>query len=272
MMKRMSIQSTLIGWMLVFFSFQVSQVCAGTLDDFEQGVGTPSKAENSQGSSGRRAIKDESDDDSGGLTSYFVNLFFNDFIFTGGSNSFYKANSSFDASEHPYLNPRKKGYRIIPFARFDLSFGDMNSDIKLSDSTIEFGFGAISVMYRHSQFKESSPSDKLELDQLFFNYRMTFSDQAQWDVGLGDYSLEGNRELSGSAVRFGFTWLSQSRFGVEFNYITTTGNQLHINDREFALLYSLDYVSIKVAHRYIYSSNNGDTSLRGPSLGFSFHF
>jgi len=249
------------------FVFHVNSVFAGKLDEFEEGAA-------SEGSKPTKKVLRQSEEDNtaGSLLGDIFGLLFDaafDGLSAAGKYSFYKAESSFSPQEHPNLKPRKNGQRLVPFFRLDALFGDLESDIELQDYTAETGYGALSFSYRYSRFVEESPSDKLVLDQYFFNYRMTLGDRTQLDLGFGTYGLKGDQDLSDSAFRLGFAWIGDSHLGVEYNYVFTEGDRLKVNDQELALLYSHDYISLKTSYRII---NGGSADLRGPAIGLSFHF
>jgi len=258
---------------LLCFVFHTNISSAGKLDDFEEEATSESTS-----TSERRVKRRNEEDNTAGeeLANSIVTSLLGGLLEaaavglrTTGGDSLYKAKSSFDDSEHPTLKPRRHGQRLVPFARFDTLFGEFESDLELQDYLVEAGYGAFSATYRYSRFQEKSPSDLLILDQTFINYRMTLGDRTQLDLGLGNYGLKGNQDLSDRAFRFGFSWIGDSRFGVEYNYVFTAGDQVKINDKELALLYSYDYISLKAAYRII---NGRSADLRGPSLGLSFHF
>jgi hypothetical protein len=98
---------------------------------------------------------------------------------------------------------------------------------------------------------------------------MTLGDRTQLDLGFGRYGLKGDKDYSDSAFRLGFAWIGDSHFGLEYNYVSTGGNRLKIKDHELALLYSLDYISLKTSYRII---NGGSENIKGPAVGLSFHF
>lgn len=174
--------------------------------------------------------------------------------------------------QKPYkLTAKMLGERAIPFARLDISRGLINSDITANDLNLELGFSLFSLNHRQSKLKESTPSDELTLKQTMFNFRPSFTEKLQLNLGFGYYSLQGESKLRSSAYKLGLGYYNGNRQGMggEYQFIDTLRGDLTLTESDWSLHYGFPFAGVKVGYRKI---NSAGQSLSGPYAGMMLYF
>ena len=67
--------------------------------------------------------------------------------------------------------PRRAGEALIPFARLDLAYQNVEGDVESWDTRIEGGYGPLAGQLRWTRFFEVQPADDLTLLQAHALYR-----------------------------------------------------------------------------------------------------
>jgi hypothetical protein len=157
------------------------------------------------------------------------------------------------------------GEALIPFARFDLSYQDVESDVDAWDYRLEGGYGPVGLQCNLTHYSEETPEDDLDMLRFYGMYRMSFGTIVEVDLGLGALTIDGN----GRDTRFSLTvpvriyptdWL-----GIEIRPAWAD----NVTDCDIALLLTAPYVSLKAGYRWVSSPTE---SLNGPYAGLAVHF
>ena len=163
------------------------------------------------------------------------------------------------------IEARELGEPLIPFARVDVSYQSVESDIDAYDYRIECGYGPLAVHFNQTDYRESSPSDELELMRIYGMCRMSFGSKVELDLGLGALTLDGNETDTRFSVTTPVLIHPAERIGLELRPAWAE----NFSDYDVALLLGWRYGSAKVGYRWVMSP---DESLDGPYVGVSIHF
>ena len=79
--------------------------------------------------------------------------------FAGGITSWHRVRPPVDAMASTDPKPREWGEPLIPFARIDAGYQDVDSDVEGSDYRIEGGYGPLAVHFNQTHFPEKTTDD-----------------------------------------------------------------------------------------------------------------
>lgn len=261
--------TTLFCTLLSVFLIGSTQISAGELEDFEKQATKPKEEKKSKSSHGETTYRSKNRANANDNDSSFFDALFGILIGQTGSNSHYKAQSTFSEEEHRYLSIRNGGDPDVPFFQLAVSGGDLESDLQLNDYFAELGYGAVSLSYDYTSFTEHDPDSTVRVKTGLINFRMTFVDGVQVDAGLGNMTLEGSRETSDAAFSLRTQIMKKRGLGAEYRFVNTAGKTLNISDHRFNILYNFQYWSLRAGYVYLKSSSS---HLQGPVLGISFQY
>lgn len=166
------------------------------------------------------------------------------------------------------LEPRYPGDPMIPFARLDLGYQNVESDVQAFDYRAELGFGPFGVHFNHTRYWEGEPNDQLDLYRAYGLYRMSFGNAVQLDLGFGALTMDGKDEESET----GFSFSSPVLFrparlaAIEFRPAWSVVGDIPVSDYDLAALVTWRYASFRVGYRWVISA--ADT-LSGPTVALS---
>ncbi len=247
-------------------------IMAGTLDEFEKNTSkkkakkasstSSSKTTSSSGDKHRHHHHDDSpslyqDYAGSAITSFMYHSFF-----IGGLTSHHRLSGEEDREFG--LMPREGGDIAIPFARVDVAFREVSSEIDSMDYRLELGYGAFAFRYEQSRYEEE-PDDELDLIRWQGVYRMSFSEKVELDVGLGQLTIDGNNSDSRFAFSLPLMLRPTELLGIEIRPSWSED----VTDYDVGILLSRHYVSLKAGYRWVTSR---DVSLDGPYAGIAIHF
>jgi hypothetical protein len=158
--------------------------------------------------------------------------------------------------------PRELGEPLIPFARVDLAYQNVASDVDAADVRAEGGFGPVGIQGRFTRYWEQTPETILDLGAVFGAYRMSFGAHVEADLGLGVLTMNGEDTTARFSVALPVLVHPGKHWGVEFRPAWASG----VSDYDFALLLSCPYTSVKLGYRWLASQHE---SLDGPYVGVS---
>lgn len=266
---------------LLVFLMPIS-VVGGALDDFE---GDAAKSDRDEGGTNRSSSKtDNGSSHSGSASSgvidemvgdiasdVFAPLFSGFFagITQGGKNSWVRVETPGLLSKARGVTPRQHGEALIPFARFDVTYQDVESDVTAWDYRLEVGYGPLGFQVRRTLYDERSPVASLEALQYHALYRMSFGSDLEVDIGAGALILEGNEENSGFSITVPVLYHASDLYGFEFRPVWSTINENDIQDFDLSVLFGRQYASIRLGYRWFRSPNQ---SLDGPAVGVSLRW
>lgn len=250
---------------------------AGTLDEFEQEVikgeehpsDPPPAYDPCTGGDPRchhthPSRTDDDNDDDGFLSLVFGGLL------VGGDASWARVQ---DARRHNEafadLEPRRPGDILIPYARLDLGYQDVDATVDARDIRGEIGYGPFAVQARRTLYEEQAPQDKLELIQIHGLYRMSLGNHVEVDLGMGSMRLKGNADNSGFSVTTPILIYPVKHFGIEVRPAWSSINNVNVGDFDVALVGSRRFVSVRGGYRRLKA---GSQVLDGPQAGVSVHW
>jgi len=161
------------------------------------------------------------------------------------------------------------GEFIIPFVQLDITQGELESEIDAKNFRIELGYGPFAVMHKQLSLREESTEDTLKAKQTLFLLRMSVSEQIQFHLGAGEYTLEGNTEDAETAYTAGANLHFRNGFGIEYRPVWVNGGALELEEHELSLLYGKRFWAGKIGYRWLISEHE---SLAGPFAGMSIAF
>lgn len=164
---------------------------------------------------------------------------------------------------------RTNGEFIIPFARLDLSYQDIESDVTAGNLNLEAGYGPIAVWYQKTRFKENNPDSTLNLSYVHGLYRMTFGPAVEIDLGLGGIYLDGNQNSSGFGVSLPVKIHPWEVFGFEFRPVWSGINGNSVSDYTLTALGGWKHIKLQAGYRWL---KTGGASLNGPFAGIALAF
>ena len=170
--------------------------------------------------------------------------------------------------EYPVI-PRALGEGMIPFARIDVSYNRITSQIHATSERAEIGYGPFGFEARRAHYSESEPDASLDVMQYHFLYRMSLGDNVELDLGMGRYELSGVSSSSGGSSTVHILVYPTERFGMEYRPSWANINGNGIRDHELAISYGDKFWSARAGYHWLESPGS---SLNGPFAGFSFRF
>lgn len=258
---------------------------AGELDDFESSVesgSVPSNPEQDKEHSGKDHLsrgKKSCDRDDVDFSCSFLNLVLDTargFIVYGGQASFYRVGSAWgDDKNDSWLDVsainqslsyhRQPGEPLVPFVRFDLDIYTPSSTVSARDLRLETGYGAVAVGYGQSRFRESNPSDSLDISQVYGLYRMSFGSHFEADFGVGSLKVDGENSQSYFYVTIPIILHASNNIG--FEYRPAWAGKLSSHD--VSVLMKIDFASVKIGYKKLSTDTQ---SLNGPYVGVAVYY
>jgi len=239
---------------------------AGSLDDFERSI--PSKSESNSGSSG----SDESSDcdgmnaDFGCFFSELVGDIMMAVVVYGGQMSFERIDGPDDGFSFDGASMlRQPGEATIPFARMDLSYHPISSDVSAISYRLEGGYAAWALVLENTAFTETNPKDSLDLNRIYGLYRMSLGDMVELDFGLGSMEVKGDSSNSYLYLSTPILIHPDPLWGFEFRPAWAGG----VSDYDTAFMLKHEFVGVKLGYRSISTRSE---SLSGFYLGVSAQY
>lgn len=163
------------------------------------------------------------------------------------------------------VSPRNAGEAVIPFARLDIGYQNVESDVEALDWRLEGGYGPIGIHFDRTRYREDNPRDDLALTRVYGLYRMSFGSEVEVDIGLGTLMMDGEMHNDRFSLTLPLLIHPSESVGVEFRPAWAT----NVADYDLALLLGARWASLKLGWRWVRSPNS---SLDGPYAGVSLHF
>lgn len=245
-------------------------VFAGKLRDFEKDA-TENKeksADKNCATVSYRGDEDDSDSDHDPFGFFLVGAV----IVEGGVNSWNRVAPEERKTTricNEFLSPsdrRRLGEALVPFARLDAAYQNVESDVHALDTRLELGYGPFAVQARRTHYEEGDPNDTLDISLLHFVYRMSFRNSLEVDFAFGQLTIDGLNENSDFSVSLPILFHPKEWLGIEFRPAWASINENVIQDYDLSLLCGWRHVSFRVGYRWFESENE---SLNGPHFGLS---
>ena len=160
---------------------------------------------------------------------------------------------------------REIGDPLIPLARIDIAYQDLESDIEALDLRCELGYGPFGAHFDYTQCRGDPASDELELMRAMGLWRMSLGSHLELDLGMGVLEVKGDQRRSEFLISLPILYHPFEHWGVEFRPAWTD----RVDDYDIALLVNQNFVSLKLGYRWVESSSE---SLHGPYAGISLRF
>jgi hypothetical protein len=262
---------------LIGLTFLSPCAMAGKLEDFEKDATkervedkTPEPSHSHHHGTESMVDRDVANCLGGGIAS-FLGLFLVEF----GKVSYHRAGpddyvvKSPSSEKETVIENRKSGQALIPIARLDISYQDVESDVSAMDYRGEVGYGPVALQVRETHYAEERPDDDLDILQIHMLYRMSIGEKIEIDLGFGGMSIEGENDNSGLSITVPVLIHSWDYFGVEFRSSWSSINNNTIQDYDLSLLTGWRYLSLRAGYRRVMSDTE---SLSGPFAGLSLRF
>ena len=160
------------------------------------------------------------------------------------------------------VEPRSLGDPLLPFARLDFVYQNVESDIDALDLRAEAGYGPIGAHFNITRYREQSPSDYVNLIRVLGLYRMSFGSHVETDIGCGSVTLRGEESMTQFLFSIPILIHPSDHWGMEFRPAWSTD----LSDYDLAGLLTYRHASLKVGYRWVASRHE---SLNGPYGGVS---
>ncbi len=160
------------------------------------------------------------------------------------------------------VTPRALGEPLLPFARMDVVYQNVESDVDAVDVRAEAGYGPLGAHLDLTRYREQFPSDDLNIIRALGVYRMSFGSHVEIDLGCGVLTL--SEQQTDSRFLFSLPVLvhPSAYWGIEFRPAWAD----RVNDYDLAVLLNRHYASLKLGYRWVDSPHE---SLDGPYVGIS---
>ena len=178
----------------------------------------------------------------------------------GGVSSLQRV-SEFDAPD-PDVIPRTLGEPLIPFARMDVAYQAVESDVESLDVRGEVGYGPVGIHLDFTRYWEETPADDLNLIRVLGLYRMSLGPHVEADLGFGVLTVRGDETTSKFLFSLPIAVHPSKYWGMELRPAWAD----RISDYDVAVMLTRDFVSLKGGYRWVRSPNE---SLNGPYVGLS---
>jgi hypothetical protein len=254
----------------IFVLSFITFICyGGRLDDFEHGA-----TENSTSPKDHH-FHNDGDDDDFAIEVEFAEAIFNIMVF-GGRHSHLRMDSDYAAMTDDVesiwdfeVKPRELGEPITPLLKFETAYWYQDSDLYGTLSRFETGYGCVGFQLNNSYFRESDPTDDMNLMSWHILYRMSFSKHFEIGLGLGTAAVLGDNENSGSSFTMPIRMHTDKNWGIEYKpeWININGNRFA--DYDLGFYVDFKYGSAIVGYRWW---DTKYTSLEGPYVGFAVRF
>lgn len=249
------------------------------LRKFEEDVTRPHKAEKSQRHSRKSPDRKESADDvseSGGskleeeIVSAVVEIMIDAVMYPGLYSLERVTPAALNDEYDEYAaTPRTLGEGVIPYARLDMSYNRVSSDVYAMSARAEIGYGPFGFEVRRASYSETDPGASLDVQQYHVLYRMSLEDHVELDLGLGEYELNGVAQNSGKSSTVHLLIHPSEQFGIEVRPSWATINGNGIRDHELAISYGERFWAARAGYHWLESPA---ASLNGPFVGFSVRY
>jgi hypothetical protein len=157
---------------------------------------------------------------------------------------------------------REIGEPELPFARMDVVYQSIESDVEAVDARVELGYGPIGVHGNLTRYREREPHDNLSILRVYGAYRMSFGSYAEMDLGIGALTMMGDPAPTKLLLSVPFLFHPSEYVGIEFRPAWAD----RVSDYDLAALLSVKCVSLKLGYRWVCSPQE---SLNGPYVGVS---
>lgn len=249
---------------LLALTLSAGPVLAGKLEDFER-----SATEKSDDGGGERHDKHDHDldlsDETAGEAVLLALLIAATLPAYGAGQSWARVTGSSLLVEEP-PERRRAGEATIPFARADLGYQLVESDVGAWDLRGEVGFGPFAVQVRETHYDEDQPRDELDLVQAHALLRMTVTERMEIDFGLGAHVLDRGDTASGVSGTVPVLIHPWNFLGFEFRPAWAGAGGDVIEDYDLSVLAGWRFVSARVGYRW---TQAGGSSLNGPIFGLA---
>ncbi len=261
--------------LVVLLICYASTTMAGELDQFEAEATKPAEDSTSRKPTSKQdkqldddnnGERDTSDDISDVIVEMIAEFAFYGVVY-GGVSSWERVQPSGQANETQ--TPRQFGDPAIPFARIDVNYQSVSSDIDAQDSRVELGFGPLGVQYRKTEYDEDNPDDSLTIEQWHGLYRMSLGDYLEIDLGYGRFTLEGNATSRGSSFTLPVLFRPTENIGIEWRPTWSSINGSDISDHDLGIHFRYQIAALRVGYRWLEA---GEADLDGPYIGLAMHF
>lgn len=238
---------------VVMAGMLASRVAAqGKLDTFEADVAAREDHRRTHGESSDRC-----------LSSLWEALFSDLFEITllyGGACSWARVTDAEVSADG--AAPRALGEPLIPFARVDVSYQNVESDVDAVDAQADLGYGPVGAHLGFTRYREQTPADHLDMIRALGLYRMSFGSHIETDLGLGGLTLKGEQTTRKFLFSLPVLVHPSEHWGIEFRPAWAD----RISDYDVALLLTRRFASAKLGYRWVDSPHE---SLDGPYIGIS---
>lgn len=253
-------------------------VFAGTLSDFEydaikknEGPAEKGNTDSNSKASGNEGVaegiaKGFAEGFGEGIGNILVGGVVSIFAYGGGASLARVEGNGYEKYE---TQPRREGEALIPFARVDVGYQDVKSDVTAADLCAEIGYAPFGIHVRQTRYWEDGPKDNLTATQIQGLYRMSIGSKAELDLGIGSLYLEGDESNSGASFTVPVLIHPSDFFGFEFRPVWSSINGNTINDYDAALLLGWRFASLRISYRWFMTDHE---SLNGPQIGIAMRW
>ena len=158
---------------------------------------------------------------------------------------------------------------ILPGARLDVVYQDVDSDVDAFAYSIELGQGPLGAEFRQTHYREDEPSGTLDIFQLHGLCRMCALEELEVDLALGAVRIEGDESNTGFSFGFPMRYWPDENIGVEFRPAWGSIHGTWTRDYDLSALVRYEHTSLRLGYRWMESP---EESLNGPYVGLSFRY
>lgn len=254
--------------LITLMAFLYTTAQAGSLETFEKELAKPTE---SAPPDKKRHHEQHRDQSEGSFFGEFIGeIFVHPLLFVMGSGgSISIARTLGDDTVKYQVTPRRSGEALIPIVRVDTSYQNVNATVDAVDIRGEAGYGPLALQIRHTNYQEHAPNDSLKLTQVHALYRMSISDKAEIDFGLGVVDVARQQSLGGISTTLPLLIHPSEFWGVEFRPAWSLVNEHVVSDYDLSLLLGCRYVSLIAGYRWL---STGTASLNGPHIGLALRW
>lgn len=254
MTSRSHVFACLVAWLAALACSPAPMAAQGTLDRFAADVSAPSDPPRS------RSCGDSSCDGFSDFCGEIFAVLFQYTLLYGGISSWERVDSG--GAAEPGSAHRALGEPLLPFARLDLAYQSVESDVDAMDVRAELGYGPFAAQVDLTRYWEETPSDEMNLLRALAVYRMAFGANVETDLGFGVLTLEGDERTSRFLFSLPVLVHPSPHWGIEFRPAWAD----RVSDYDLALLLTRGCTSLKLGYRWLDSPRE---SLDGPYVGVS---
>lgn len=162
--------------------------------------------------------------------------------------------------DEDFLQPRKNGEALIPYLSLNAAHRNVDKDFIAHDYNAEIGYGAFSILYSKSYYRDDNSSGSLDIEQYYILYRASLGAYLEIDLGYGETVIDD--ELFEESITIPIRIHPNENWGIEFRP-AWAGTTI---DYDTALMFGMNHISLKVGYRSVRSDN---VTLDGPYVGLS---